>query len=99
MTMEEKYVRKKTALLNEIKLLNGFSKKHLDHTRDMIKILEEMGLYPMCMGVCGEVHDTFPDWFVDIIDYGADGIEIDMAMIDKLITELREANDIENEVG
>lgn len=74
----------KIEILNHIKLLNAFARKHSDLEGELIKILGDSGLNASSEDFIG----GFPDWFVEVVDYGMDMEPIDMNMVDRLIDDL-----------
>ena len=83
--------KEKNKILTYIKLLNGFSKEHQDYSYKLDKLLKTNGIEIRSSdGLSGYV-DEYPDWFVDIIDYGKGSIEdITIEMLDQLLDEMNE---------
>ena len=76
----------KIEILNHIKLLNAFARKHSELEGELITILKNTGLNVSCEEFVGGL----PDWFVEVVDYGMDMEPIDMSMVDRLIDNLLE---------
>ena len=79
----------KIEILNHIKLLNAFARKHSDLESELITIIRNPGLNASSDEFVG----GFPDWFVEVIDYGMDMEPIDMNMVDRLIDDLSEVQE------
>lgn len=81
-------------ILTTVKVLNEFSRKHSEFNRKLHKQLEANDIKVRSSnGLSGYV-EQFPDWFVDIIDYGQGGLEdITDEMLNNLLKEMSEFDD------
>ena len=81
-------------ILTTVKVLNEFSRRHIKYSQKLQQQLESNDIIIQSTdGFNGRV-DVFPEWFVEIIDFGGSGLEsIDETMLNKLFDEMAQCDE------
>ena len=84
----------KNKILTTVKVLNEFSRRHIKYSRKLQQQLESNGIIIQSTDGYGGRADVFPEWFVDIIDFGGSDLEsITEKTLNKLFKEMEMFNE------